>query len=94
MKNIFLYKRDSELSEDDLNALREDGFIPIGVASFDDVKIVDVTAAGNTNDVYGAMVEAFNNKSNHGESTRALFGHNLAKRLSDNLAKPNTNESQ
>lgn len=43
---VFLYLRSSEISPEDLQALREAGLVPVEVDNFDDVKVIGIGAAG------------------------------------------------
>ena len=59
MSQIFLYKEGAKLTAQDLNALREAGFVPVKVAKFEDVRIIDpLVAAGQGSAVWAAAVEA------------------------------------
>lgn len=81
MKQPFLYLDSAEISDDDLLALSEAGFIPIKVKSFDDVRVMDTIAAGNS-DFICSMVDAFNKDNDYSKTVRGYFAKNLFARLS------------
>ena len=86
-KQIFLYKEDASLADADLQALREAGFIPMQVKSFDDVKVVDPLNEADQSAVWLSAMEAIS-KANNVDSVRTLFGSLLAKKLSNVDIKP------
>lgn len=78
-KPIFLYLRSAKPTTKDLNALREAGYIPLSVMSFDDVRVVqhETISDGST-----LAVEAFRTLKETGSGgTRELFAQNLTKAL-------------
>lgn len=83
MKQPFLYLDSAEISSDDLAALSEQGFIPIKVKSFDDVKVLDTLGSSN-GDFIVSMVDAFNHQSESAKKLRGLFADNLFKRIAEN----------
>jgi hypothetical protein len=84
---IFLYRDGARLSAEDLKALREAGLVPIKVAKFEDVRIIDpLMAAGSGSAVWLAAIEAIHK---HGspdagnKGPKSLFGELLAAKLAD-----------
>jgi hypothetical protein len=81
MSQLFLYRPTAELTEEDLHALRRAGIVPIKVADFDDVRLVDpLIAHGSGSAVFAAAVEAIA-KANGNEGPKTLFGKLLAEKL-------------
>ena len=79
---IFLYTETAKIDAFDLGLLREAGFIPIRVASFDDVKVLDPLVAGERSIVMKAAMEAiFKADSQNGAKT--LFGKFLSGKFLD-----------
>lgn len=83
MAQVLLYRETAKLSAEDLKALREAGLVPIKVAKFDDVRIIDpVMATGGGSAVFVSAMEAIA-KANSNEGPRTLFGRILAEKLAD-----------
>ncbi len=80
-KQVFLYKSTSILNKEDLDALRSAGFVPVGVESFDDVRVIDPYAVDTRADVWSAAMEAIA-KANSIEGVKTLFGRLLSEKLS------------
>jgi hypothetical protein len=82
---IFLYRDGAKLTPQDLAALREAGLVPVKVAKFDDVRIIDpLLASGNGSAVWAAAMEAIAKGSTpaaNNEGARTLFGRLLAEKL-------------
>lgn len=83
MAQLFLYREGAALAPEDLAALREAGLVPIKVADFDDVRIVDpIMAAGSAGAVWSAAVQAIH-QANDKQGPKTLFGTLLAERLAN-----------
>lgn len=83
MTQVFLYRETAKLTAEDLRALREAGLVPVKVAKFEDVRIIDpLYAAGTGSAVFTAAVEAIA-KANNNEGPRTLFGRLLSEKLAD-----------
>lgn len=81
MSQLFLYRPTAALTDADLQALRDAGIIPIQVADFNDVRVVDpLLAAGAGSAVFMAAVQAIA-KANASEGAKTLFGRLLAEKL-------------
>lgn len=87
MAQIFMYREGTKLTAADLKALREAGFVPIKVANFDDVRLIDPFVAGERSAVWMAAVEAIA-KSDGTEGPKTMFGRLLAEKLSDTNVLP------
>lgn len=87
MAQVFLYRETAKLTAEDLNALREAGLVPVKVAKFDDVRIIDpLMTAGQGSAVWAAAVEAIakvSTPAGNGEGAKTLFGRLLAEKLAD-----------
>jgi hypothetical protein len=87
MTQVFLYRETAKLTPEDLKALREAGLVPVKVAKFEDVRIIDpLLAAGHGSAVWAAAVEAIakaNTPAANNEGARTLFGRLLAEKLAD-----------
>lgn len=85
MAQIFLYRDGAELTQQDLTALREAGLVPVKVARFEDVRIIDpLMSAGQGSAVWAAAVEAIAKVSTpaaNNEGAKTLFGRLLAEKL-------------
>ena len=81
-KQVMLYKTKANLSGKDLAALREAGFVPVAVESFDDVKVIDPFTVDSRNAVWMAAMEAIA-KADSNEGAKTKFGRRLSELLSD-----------
>jgi hypothetical protein len=88
MAQVFLYREGAKITPADLSALRDAGFIPVKVAKFDDVRVIDPFVAGNRPAVWQAAVEAIA-RANDKEGPKTLFGRLLAEKLAE-TSLPNT----
>ena len=80
LQQILLYKPGAKLGDQDLQRLRDAGFVPICVDDYADVKLMDVTGAVPAHVVFSAMSDAIaNSDQNDGPKTR--FGRVLAQKL-------------
>lgn len=82
-KQVFLYLSSAKLSHDDLFALREAGFVPIRVNSFNSVKIIDPLLEADRSAVWMAAMEAISKHQKDGEGPKTMFGRLLAEKLAD-----------
>lgn len=76
MKQLLLYTKDADLSEDDLKLIKGAGFIPIAVKNFDAVKTMGVSA-----DISECAILAIH-RADDKTGPKGLFGRLLAERLS------------
>lgn len=81
-KTVFLYRERAKLTPDDMQALRDAGFVPIKVKVFEDVMVLDPLHHASRADVWMAAMEAIA-KANPNEGAKTLFGRLLAERLSE-----------
>jgi hypothetical protein len=81
-KQVILYKPTAKISKDDLLALREAGFVPVGVESFNDVKVIDPFTVDSRNAVWMAAMEAIA-KADTTEGAKTKFGRRLSELLSE-----------
>ena len=81
-KQVMLYKATANIAAADLAALREAGFVPVGVESFDDVKVIDPFTVDSRNAVWMAAMEAIA-KADSSEGAKTKFGRRLSELLSD-----------
>ncbi len=81
MAQVFLYRDTAKLNAEDLKALRDAGLIPVKVAKFEDVRLLDpLLASGSGSAVFASAVEAIA-KANDKEGPKSLFGRLLAEKL-------------
>jgi len=85
MKSIFLYLDLAVPSEDDLYLLRENNFIPIQVASFDNVKILE-TVGSDSKDIWESAICAIALDNDKSAYVRSMFAKNLFKRMNETIA--------
>lgn len=82
---LFLYTPEAQIDAADLAALQMAGFLPIKVASFDAIKIMDpITMADNSGAIYAAAMETLMKQDSRFSETsnaRTLFGKLLLGRL-------------
>jgi hypothetical protein len=87
MAQIFLYRDGAKLTPQDLAALRDAGLVPVKVAKFEDVRIIDpLLASGHGSAVWASAVEAIAKVSTpaaNNEGAKTLFGRLLAEKLAD-----------
>jgi hypothetical protein len=82
MAQIFLYREGAKLNAADIKALREAGLVPVKVAKFEDVRIIDpLLASGQGSAVWSAAVEAIAKANTSNEGVKTLFGRLLAEKL-------------
>lgn len=79
-KQVFLYNTNAKLTKGDLDALREAGFVPIKVANFDDVRVIDPLMDADRNAVWMSAMEAIA-KADSNNGPKSIFGRLLAERL-------------
>lgn len=84
MAQIFLYRAGAKLSQQDLKALRDVGLIPVKVARFDDVRLIDPSGRGS--EVWAAAMEAIATAGTpvaNGAGVKTLFGRLIAEKLAN-----------
>lgn len=92
MAQIFLYKHEAGINPQQLQKLRREGFIPIGVRYIDDVKLLDepLPLSQATSDIILlAACRAIKQNYANGGTAAGLFGAALAEGLvaADEAAK-------
>lgn len=83
---IFLYREGAKLSQQDIAALREAGLIPVKVARFEDVRVIDpMFTTGGSGDIWMAAIEAiarYGKPDAGSKGPKTLFGEILVEKLS------------
>lgn len=80
---ILMYREGAKLGSSELAALREAGIVPIKVAKFEDVRLVDPMATADRATVWMAAIEAIRDHKPGTSGPKTLFGEKLAAMLAN-----------
>jgi hypothetical protein len=79
-KQVILFRPTANVTPDDLQALRDAGFVPIVVQDFNDVKVIDPFTLDSRNAVWRAAIDAIA-KHDGMEGVKTRFGRRLSEML-------------
>ncbi len=81
---LFLYLKSSKLHHDSLRTLRDAGYVPIAVESFEDVRVVNALSVTATDPIAQAAFATIT--SSYYDAPRTEFGKKVAKVLAGQQA--------
>jgi hypothetical protein len=86
---VILFRPAANVTPEDLQALRDAGFVPVVVEDFNDVKVIDPFTLDSKNAVWRAAIDAIL-KADAIEGVKTRFGRRLAELLHE-MAVPTGN---